>query len=276
MMKGIKLIDNSSNEYQLGSVLKELIKDDAYSQISIATGYWDLPGMVEIFEELSVFLEKGNTTFRLLLGEEPSVRAYQVKKPAKQDPDFPEKYLKRDLEDLQLKAEFQKVADLLGKYLTKENDGKLQIKVYRKNFLHAKCYIFGTDEENAVGIIGSSNFTRQGMFGNLELNQLEDNNATVNFLRKNLTQHPSHRTWFEELWNDSEAWSQTFKEEILQLSKHGNLAFSPYEMYIHALYRIYGQDLLDEKENKIDLDDPASGKPKMLKFQVQNATVRFE
>jgi ERCC4-related helicase len=271
MKKGIKLIDNSSNEYQLGSLLKELIKDDAYSQISIATGYWDLPGMVEIFEELSIFLEKGNTTFRLLLGEEPNVRAYQVKKPAKQDPDFPEKYLKRDLEDLQLKAEFQKVADLLSKYLTKENDGKLQIKVYRKNFLHAKCYIFGTDEENAVGIIGSSNFTRQGMFGNLELNQFEDNNATVNFLRKNLTQHPSHRTWFEELWNDSEAWSQTFKEEILQLSKHGNLAFSPYEMYIHALYRIYGQDLLDEKENKIDIDDPASGKPQMLKFQVQNA-----
>jgi ERCC4-related helicase len=271
MKKGIKLLDNSSDEYQLGSVLKNLINDNDYSQISIATGYWDLPGMVELFEELKGFLERGNTTFRLLLGEEPSVRAYQVKKPAKQDPDFPEKYLKRDLEDLQLKAEFQKVADLLGKYLTKENDGKLQIKVYRKNFLHAKCYILGTDEENAIGIIGSSNFTRQGMFGNLELNQFEDNNATVNFLRKNLSQHPSHRSWFEELWNDSEAWSQTFKEEILQLSKHGNLAYSPYEMYIHALYRIYGQDLLDEKENKIDIDDPTSGKPQMLKFQVQNA-----
>ncbi len=119
-----------------------MIKDDSYSQISIATGYWDLPGMVEIFEELSAFLEKGNTTCRLLLGEEPSVRAYQVKKPAKQDPDFPEKYLKRDLEDLQLKAEFQKVSDLLGKYLTKENDGKLQIKVYRKKFPTCKMLHF--------------------------------------------------------------------------------------------------------------------------------------
>ncbi len=59
--------------------------------------------MVEIYEELKGFLEKENITFRLLLGEEPSVRAYQVRKPAKQDPDFPEKYLKRDLEDLQLK-----------------------------------------------------------------------------------------------------------------------------------------------------------------------------
>jgi ERCC4-related helicase len=271
MKKGIKLIDNSSNEYQLGSVLKVLIYDKSYSQISIATGYWDLPGMVEILPELSQFLERENISFRLLLGEEPSVKAYQVKKSAIQDPDFPEKYLKKDLEDLQLKEEFQKVADLLGKYMNENNTGKIQIKVYRKNFLHAKCYIFGTDEENAVGIIGSSNFTKQGMFGNLELNQFEDNNATVNFLRKNLSQHPSHRTWFEELWNNSEDWSQTFKEEILALSKHGGICFSAYEMYIHALYRIYGQDLLDEKENKVDFDDPSSGKPQLLKFQIQNA-----
>ena len=271
MKKGIKLIDNSSNEYQLGSILKELISESSYSQISIATGYWDLPGMVEIHDELQKYLERSNTSLRLLLGEEPSVRAYQVKNPARQDPDFPEKYLKRDLEDLQLKEEFQKVADLIGKHMNESNTGRIQIKVFRKNFLHAKCYIFGTDSENAIGIIGSSNFTRKGMFGNLELNQIEDNNATVNFVRKNLTQHPSHRTWFEELWNDSENWAQIFKEEILQLSKHGNVCFSAYEMYIHALYRIYGQDLLDEKENKVSPDDPNSGKPQLLKFQIQNA-----
>lgn len=271
MKKGIKLIDNSSNEYQLGSILKELISDTAHSQISIATGYWDLPGMVELYNELVNYIERPNVTLRLLLGEEPSVKAYQVKKPATQDPDFPEKYLKKDLEDLQLKEEFQKVADLLGKYMNEDNTGKIQIKVYRKNFLHAKCYIFGTDSENAVGIIGSSNFTRKGMFGNLELNQFEDNNATVNFIRKNLSQHPSHRTWFEELWNESEDWSKTFKEEILAVSKHGGICFSAYEMYIHALYRIYGQDLLDEKENKVEIDDPTSGKPQLLTFQLQNA-----
>jgi ERCC4-related helicase len=271
MKKGIKLIDNSASDYQLGSIIKELIIDDSFSQISIATGYWDLPGMVSILAELNHFLQRDEVVLRILLGEEPSVKAYQVKNPQKQDPDFPEKYLKRDLEELQLKEEFQKVAELLGKYMNETNSGKIQVKVYRKNFLHAKCYIFGTDEENAVGIVGSSNFTKQGLFGNLELNQFEDNNATVNFVRKNLSQHPSHRSWFEALWEDAEDWSKTFKEEILALSKHGNLCFSPYEMYIHALYRIYGQELQDEKENKISLDDPDSGKPQMLKFQVQNA-----
>ncbi|MBS4027533.1 MAG: DEAD/DEAH box helicase family protein [Ignavibacteriales bacterium] len=274
MKTGIKLLDNSSIDYQLGSILKELINDKTYSQISIATGYWDLPGMVEIYEQLSFFLKRENTSFRLLLGEEPSVKTYQVKNPSKQDPDFPEKYLKKDLEDLQLKPEFQKVTDLLSYYLNKENlnaTKKLQIKVYKKNFLHAKCYIFGNEEENAVGIIGSSNFTKQGMSGNLELNQVEDNNATVNYIRKNLSQYPSHRTWFEDLWKEGEDWSKLFKVEILDVSKHGSLCFSAYEMYIHALYRIYGQELSDEKENKVSVDEPSSGKPQLLKFQIQNA-----
>ena len=54
MKTGIKLIDNSSLEYQLATILKELISDNSYSEISIATGYWDLPGMVEIYDELKV------------------------------------------------------------------------------------------------------------------------------------------------------------------------------------------------------------------------------
>jgi len=269
MIPRLILIDNSSENYSLGVVFKEMIMDHSFSQVSVATGYWDLPGMVKIYDELESFLDRENTSFRLLLGEEPYVRVYQVKNPKKQDPEFPEKYLKKDLEELELKDEYQKVVDLLLKH-TRQN-GKLQIRVYRKNFLHAKCYIFGSVEDNAVGLLGSSNFTYQGMFGNLELNQLEDNNATVNYIRQNLTQNPTHRSWFEDLWNDSEDWSGKFKEEILDISKHGRLCFSPYEMYIHALYRIYGQELLDEKENKVEPNDPASGKPQLVKFQIQNA-----
>jgi ERCC4-related helicase len=269
MIPRLTLIDNSSESYALGNAFKELIKDQSFSQVAVATGYWDLPGMVSIYAELKSFLERENTLFRLLLGEEPCVRVYQVKNPDKQDPDFPEKYLKKDLEELELKDEYQIVIDLLLKYI--KQNGKIQIRVYRKNFLHAKCYIFGSVDDNAVGLLGSSNFTYQGMFGNLELNQLELNNATVNYIRQNLIQQPTHRSWFEDLWNVSEEWSGKFKEEILDVSKHGSLCFSPYEMYIHTLYRIYGQELLDEKVNKVEPDDPTSGKPQLIKFQIQNA-----
>ena len=270
MKLGLKLIDNSSSEYQLGEVLKDLLMDKAYSEIAIATGYWDLPGMVEICKELEAFLMRSNTRFRLLLGEEPSVKTYQVRNPTLQDPDFPEKYLKKDLENLELTENYQKIADLLLKYLKPDNS-KIQIKVYRKDFLHAKCYILGSDEEDAVGIIGSSNFTRKGLYGNLELNQFENSNSFVNFIRKNRNQSPSHRSWFEDLWIDSEDWSRFFKEEVLGLSKHGPICYSPYEMYIHALYRIYNQDLQDEKDNKISIDELDNDKPRLLQFQVKNA-----
>lgn len=270
-MKGIKLIDNTSKEYMLGDILSEMFFDKQFSEVSIATGYWDLPGMVSLYSPIKSFLERGNTSIRLLLGEEPSVKVYQLKNPQKPDTDFPQKFITRDLEELNLNEDFQQVISLLCHHMHADNNSKIEVKVYKRQFLHAKCYIFGSDDENAVGIIGSSNFTKQGLYGNLELNQLEDNNATVNYQRKNLTQHPSHRSWFEDLWQQSEDWTGVFKEEVLSLSKHGDTCFSPYEMYIHALYRIYGQDLQDEKEDKIDIDDPLEGKPELLKFQVQNA-----
>ncbi|MDX2047901.1 MAG: helicase-related protein [Chitinophagaceae bacterium] len=268
-----KILDNSSEQYQLKTFFKDLLKSGYYSEIAVATGYWDLPAIVEIFDELSIFLQKPGVSFRLLLGEEPSVKSYQVKKPSQVDPDFPQKYLKKDLEDLDLKPEFQKVVSLLAQHLVKDETGhaKFQIKVYRKDFLHAKCYLFGSEQENAIGIIGSSNFTQKGLSGNLELNALEDSNATVNYRRLNINQHPSHRSWFEELWKESDDWNMFFKEELLDVSKHGNICFSPYEMYIHALYRVYSNDLQDEKESIILPDDPAANKPQLLTFQVQNA-----
>lgn len=267
-----KILDNSSEQYQLKTAICDLLKSNSFTQVSIATGYWDLPGMVAIFDELSSFLSRTDISLRLLLGEEPSVRAYQVKDPEPIDPNFPQKYLKKDLEELDLKPEFQKVVNLLSQHLKKDASGKsrLQIKVYKKNFLHAKCYIFGSEQENAIGIIGSSNFTKQGLSGNLELNSVEDNNATVNYRRLNISQHPSHRSWFEELWNESEDWSLKFKEEILDVSRHGNVCFSPYEMYIHSLYRIYGEELKDEAENYVG-EEEGTDKPKLLKFQIQNA-----
>jgi superfamily II DNA or RNA helicase len=269
-MLGNNLLDNSTDAYQVGHTIRQLLLNPQFSEVSIATGYWDLPGMSEIYDELASFLDRDGTALRILLGEEPSVRAYQVKNPVKQDPLFPQSYLKRDLEDIELRDEFRRVAALLEKHLS-PGTGKIVIRTYKKNFLHAKCYLFGSVSENAVGLIGSSNFTRQGLFGNLELNQLETNSPTVNFVRLNAAQHPSHRSWFEELWNESEEWTRTFREEIISLSKHGGTCFSPYEMYIHALYRVYDQDLQDEKDVVVDNDDPSGGKPRLVKFQVENA-----
>ena len=265
-----KILDNSIDKYQLKHVLKGLLLSDQYSQISIATGYWDLPGMVEIFDEFHSYLQRSNVSFRLLLGEEPSVKTYQLKNPIKQDPDFPQKYLKTDLEELELKPEFQKVTELLTLYLTKETEDnvKFEVRVYKKSFLHAKCYIFGSEQENAIGIIGSSNFTKKGLTDNAELNHLEDHNGTVNYRRLNIDQDPSHRSWFENIWDESEDWNQKFNTEILGLSQFGDLSYSPYEVYIRLLYELYGDDI--EIEEKVKLEDGFEKKNTLTVFQQES------
>lgn len=265
-----KILDNSIPKYQLKTVIAEFLKSEQFTEVAIASGYWDLPGMVDIFDELSYFLAKEGVKFRLLLGEEPSVKAYQVKNPEPVDPHFPQRYLKKDLEELELKPEFQKVCDLLQKYLPKEKNGdaKLQIKVYKESFLHAKCYIFGSEQENSIGIIGSSNFTHQGLSGNLELNAVEDNNATVNYRRLSADQHPSHRSWFEDLWSKSEDWNLKFNTEIIGLSKFGNLSYSPYEIYIRILYELYGDDI--EIEEKMKLEETFERKNTLTVFQQES------
>ncbi|MCX8009817.1 MAG: DEAD/DEAH box helicase family protein, partial [Ignavibacteria bacterium] len=101
------------------------------------------------------------------------------------------------------------------------------------------------------------------MLGNTELNDVEYDHRIVNYIPKAENQDPSHRSWFEKLWNDEESieWTDQFKIEILGLSKFGNLSYSPYELYIKILYEIYGEDIeIEEKlrastffESRVDL-----------------------
>ena len=58
-MTSPKILDNSSVEFQLKTFLKEHLKSASFTQVSIATGYWDLPAMVEVYDELVEFLKEG-------------------------------------------------------------------------------------------------------------------------------------------------------------------------------------------------------------------------
>ncbi len=250
-----KILDNSATSFEVKSFLSENLSSGKFTQFSIATGYWDLPAVLELKPALEHFLSNNLfSEIRFLIGEEPKIRVSQL------DTSFPEKYLKADLSDLPLKQEFKEAVEFLGKYI---ETGRIKIKLYKKSFLHAKCYILGSESENAIGIIGSSNFTRNGLLGNTELNDVEYDHRIVNYIPKAENQDPSHRSWFEKLWNDEETieWTEQFKIEILGLSKFGNLSYSPFELYIKILYEIYGEDIEIEEnlraetffETRVDL-----------------------
>lgn len=250
-----KLLDNSAAPFQLKEFLCGHLLSGKFTQFSVATGYWDLPAVIELLPALEAFLNNNLfSEIKFLIGEEPKIRSYQL------DTAFPEKYLKADLSELPLKPEFKEAVNFITKYI---QTGRIKVKLYKKSFLHAKCYILGSEAENSIGIIGSSNFTRSGLLGNTELNDVEYDHRIVNYLPKSDGQDPSHRSWFEKLWNDEDSvdWTEQFKIEILGLSKFGDLSYSPYELYIKILYEIYGDDIeIEEKlrseeffETRVDL-----------------------
>ena len=65
----------------------------------------------------------------------------------------------------------------------------------------------------------------------------------------NQEQENGHLSWFEEAWNDEGCveWTGQF-EELIDTSVHGEMLFSPYEMYIKTLDYMYGDLLKNDRE----------------------------
>ncbi len=169
-----KIIDNERK--QLGDTLKELSK--AHEHLSIATGYWDLPGTQILFDEI-----KNYKSIRLLIGQEPLMPRYKAKlKLEEPEQSFPDKDISFDLASLPQEENYRKLVTDLKQLI---DQGRLEVRIYRRSFLHAKCYIFGNYEsESAIGIIGSSNFTRAGLTANTELNALETITESLSLLHE--------------------------------------------------------------------------------------------
>ncbi|MBF0345376.1 MAG: DEAD/DEAH box helicase family protein [Nitrospirae bacterium] len=256
-----KILDNSTSQFQLKTCLTPLLTSNKYTELSVATGYWDLPGMLELLPAMEAFLGNPLSRIRFLIGEEPKIRINQL------DTAFPERFIRDDLKELPFKPEYQDVARFLSLHLQSE---RIRVRLYKKGFLHAKCYIIGSDKENSIGIIGSSNFTRSGLIGNTELNDVESDHRIVNYITKEADQDPSHRSWFDKLWDDemNTPWNQQFMTDVLGVSQFGDLTYSPYEMYIRILYEIYGDDI--EIEEKLKADSKFESRVTLTLFQEES------
>ncbi len=292
------LIDNSDN-LKLVDTLKQLIKNPSITEIKIASGYWDLPGTSLVVEELKEFLNKDGSNLKLLIGKDSQVFANQVKEAKYKDASYPDDFIRVDINELDVKEEYQEAVKLLLDFgVMKNSDGtqKLEIHRFKKNendesqFLHSKCYIFISDT-NAYGIIGSSNFTQKGLEGNAELNYLECDGTRVTAINT-LKGKKSHLEWFNEKWELSEDWTQEFLEQILK--NKGNKNIPPVhesetsfdtepELKIVTPYDAYIKTLIDQFGSVIDSDGmikesdylPTDPNFKILKYQTEAVNQGF-
>jgi ERCC4-related helicase len=261
-MKMPKLIDNKR------IILADLIKQQAvnHEELSIATGYWDLEGTLEIIESIKNFKK-----IRLIIGEEPmspiqnytATMNFELGKLT-----FPKDYIEFDLSDYSKRKDVNRYREVTSTLSKMINEGRLEVKIFSDNKrLHAKAYIFGNKKDpNAFGIIGSSNFTKAGLTSNTELNSLEDQPPMVVYNSDDKNMPHTHLSWFNELWEDEKSidWTGTFKE-TLEKSPVGELTYGPYDVYIKTLMEIFSDELNPPK----DLGEKLS--KTLFPFQNRNA-----
>ena len=251
--------------------LRRCITDKDINTIRIATGYWDIPGMALLKDELREYLDREGTVLKLLIGKDPYVYANMVKEPKYASQHYPDGFIRTGIDELadNLLDEYKEVFNLLLLHC-KGDAPKFQIHIYNKDeddirqFMHSKCYIITDDkEEQGCAIVGSSNFTKNGLQGNAELNYL-DTQPYIIFAHGS-AKRKGHIEWFEEKWQQSDDWTKEFLEQVLLPSKpvqkmeEENKAIvevdsqeplTPYELYIKLLHYNFG-DMIDVDTTKV-------------------------
>lgn len=247
------IFDNLSNETRLGPRLN-LLFDEDYQYIDVATGYLDLRGWDVLGDVIDLKEKPGERpTARILVGMvAPADGAALLASLQKEvQPDSPGAdihdpnkaqarrnllvahlriQLMRGLPTTKTRATLQQMKQQLG-------DGRVEIRVYTRTPLHGKVYLLGRDHHLAprYGFLGSSNFTGAGLSRNLELNtSVEDT-----------TNNTQLATWFEDRWNDR--YSLNITTEILDLIEEswaGEEQPTPYEVYLKVCHAL-SQDARD-------------------------------
>ena len=93
------LIDNSVSSLTMTSILRRCISSVGLKEIKLATGYWDIPGIALVVDELRSFLQQENAKLKMVIGREMFVYANQVLTPLV-DAKFPQEFMKQDMERL--------------------------------------------------------------------------------------------------------------------------------------------------------------------------------
>ena len=264
------VIDNQNA--LLADVLNILLNRHKGMSLDVATAYFTIQGFRLLKEGL---FDLGN--FRMLLGTEPQ-RGEQIG--LRPDQGIFKGLLRKDLEETPFSEDAFRLVEDLIRFLRREN---VAVRVVEGQLLHAKGFIFYSDRPGqqmlfdrfrpVVAIVGSSNFTRPGLTTNRELNLahkvlldesevhdpdaelavawLSDEKPSEKIKTKNKQLMKSEvgaraiielESWYETQWSEA----KDFKEDlisILDASKFGAMEYTPYQVYMKALYEYFKDDL---------------------------------
>lgn len=132
--------------------------------------------------------------------------------------------VKRTLERMEQTSSDKQTVEVLIEMIRRS---QLEVRVYPKEKLHAKAYIFELKNSavvGGVGIVGSSNLSMSGIHHNSELNLKTSNPGDVNKLLE----------WFDDLWQEGLEFTNEFN--IILGQSWAGRTYSPYELFLKAIY----------------------------------------
>lgn len=213
-------LDNTENR-QFASAIVRIIREMGENELDIVSGFFE-PEVWRDLREVFPLL----TRLRLLIG-----RAWEEGQGGLDAAVDLRRYfqakLRGDVEKLPFDAEYATLIDSLLDFLRRES---VQVKLSRERFLHAKAYIFPR-----LAMVGSSNLTPSGLHRLGELNLVQKSDVVAKQLRE----------WFEMFWEGAE----DYKEELLatlEESKFGQTPYTPFDVFIKALYEYFKDRLTPE------------------------------
>jgi ERCC4-related helicase len=225
----------------VGEYLQQHIKPN--SQLSVVSAFFTIYAYQQLKEKLDSidhlrFLFGEPTFIKSIDPEKSNVRAYEI-------------------EDSKLSIPLEN--RLTQKRTAKECAEWIQEKVeirsmVKPNFLHGKMYHITQESGIENAIVGSSNFTVNGLGlggnNNIELNITIDSDS----LRRDL------KKWFDSLWEDQTGLVEDVKAEVLKYLEQVYRENDPEFVYYKTLFHIFEQfldehkkgGLLDEKTGFFD------------------------
>lgn len=219
-----------------------LIKDTRLFDVLV--GYFYTSGFYSLYRSL-----ENTEKIRILIGIRANPQTIQLLKEARSQskplfhPSHVEvkQILEEDIvKEMEESEDAPNVEEGVYKFIEWLRSGKIEIKAYPTENIHAKLYIMTFREKDRdVGrvITGSSNFTEAGLKENLEFNVELKNRADYEFAKEK----------FEELWRDAVDVKDKYIESI-RTRTWLNDTISPYELYLKFLYEYFKDDLARTEE----------------------------
>ena len=238
-------------------------------------GYFFISG----FHRLHPALTK-TEKIRILIGIKTDGATYELIQTAKEQQEFVleshaqvrERVPGEILGELQKSGDSWDIEDGVHKFVEWIKSGKLEVRAYPSERVHAKLYIMTFhegDRDKGRVITGSSNFTEAGLQNNLEFNVELKNRSDYDFALQK----------FNELWAKSVDVTKDYVTTIEVKSPFAQ--FTPYELYLKFLYEYFRGELNlpDEIEDmylptgfkKLKYQESALRRPKRQQGHVQGS-----